>query len=96
MMPDARHDVEGEAIFKGKGNCSSCHASTGTGTRLGPDLTDDEWLHIDGSYEAIVALVRKGVPKPKEAPVPMAPLGGAALTDSEVVSVARYVYGLSH
>jgi putative heme-binding domain-containing protein len=30
---------EGERIFKGKGNCSSCHMVGGSGGRLGPDLS---------------------------------------------------------
>lgn len=95
-LSHAAPPVDGKAIFQGKGNCSSCHGEGGTGTRMGPDLTDGEWLHIDGSYEAIVALIRKGVAEPKESPVSMAPMGGAKLDDAEVAAVARYVYGLSH
>ena len=29
----------GEAIFRGKGNCASCHMVRGEGGRMGPDLT---------------------------------------------------------
>lgn len=76
-------------------NCALCHGEDGSGTSLGPDLTDGEWLHADGSYESIVALVKKGVPRPKRAPGPMLPMGGAALTDEQVAAVACYVYGLT-
>jgi putative heme-binding domain-containing protein len=30
----------GRAIFTGKGNCTSCHRVNGTGSRLGPDLSE--------------------------------------------------------
>jgi putative heme-binding domain-containing protein len=32
--------VRGKAIFEGKGECTSCHRVRGTGSRVGPDLTD--------------------------------------------------------
>ena len=32
--------VRGQAIFVGKGNCTSCHRVNGKGSRLGPDLSD--------------------------------------------------------
>jgi putative heme-binding domain-containing protein len=31
--------ARGQALFTGKGNCSSCHRVGGTGSRVGPDLT---------------------------------------------------------
>ena len=32
--------VRGKAIFEGKGNCASCHRVRGSGSRIGPDLTE--------------------------------------------------------
>jgi cytochrome c oxidase cbb3-type subunit III len=32
--------VRGQAIFEGKGACTSCHRVGGTGSRIAPDLTD--------------------------------------------------------
>jgi putative heme-binding domain-containing protein len=32
--------ANGRALFEGKGNCQSCHRVLGTGSRLGPDLSD--------------------------------------------------------
>jgi len=32
--------ARGQAIFDGKGACASCHRVRGTGSRIGPDLTD--------------------------------------------------------
>jgi mono/diheme cytochrome c family protein len=95
--PDAHSpEPDGRAIYAGKGNCGTCHGRTGTGTSMGPDLTDGEWLHIDGSVDSIAALVKRGVPEPIEASVAMPPRGGAPLTDPEVAAVARYVHALSH
>ncbi|HSR43203.1 MAG TPA: DUF4168 domain-containing protein, partial [Longimicrobiales bacterium] len=52
---------EGRAVFSGQGACFSCHGPDGTGTPIGPNLTDETWLHIDGSFDAIVGLVNTGV-----------------------------------
>lgn len=86
---------QGRAIFQGKGNCVSCHGVDGRGTPLGPDLTDAEWLNIDGSLDSIRALIRAGVPKPKKYVAPMPAMGGAKLSPAELDAVARYVLELS-
>ncbi len=88
--------AKGRAVFSGTGNCFACHGATASGTAIGPNLTDASWLNIDGSYAAIVGLVRTGVPHPKQYPAPMPALGGAALSASQVCAVAGYVYSVSH
>jgi cbb3-type cytochrome c oxidase subunit III len=85
----------GKAIFEKKGNCFTCHGKDAKGTVLAPNLTDAQWLHVDGSFEQISALITAGVPKPKKAPAPMPPMGGAKLSKEEVAAVARYVVSLS-
>jgi mono/diheme cytochrome c family protein len=85
----------GARIFRTKGNCVSCHAADGTGTALGPDLTDGQWLNIDGTFDEIVALVRAGVPAPKRYPTPMPPMGGGRLSKRDIEAVARYVLELA-
>ena len=45
----------GQKIFQGKGLCYACHGKDARGTPLAPNLTDSEWLNIDGSLPAIVA-----------------------------------------
>lgn len=87
---------EGRAVFTGQGACFSCHGPDGTGTPIGPDLTDELWLHIDGTYDAIVTLVNSGVPEPKEHPAPMLPRGGTGIDDEQVRAVAAYVWTLTH
>jgi mono/diheme cytochrome c family protein len=88
--------AQGDSIFHGKGNCYACHGSNAQGT-VGPNLTDAEWLHSDGSYDAIVKQVTTGVPKEEsKSGIVMPPRGGSTITDDEVKAVAAYVYSLSH
>ena len=85
---------QGQAIFTGAGNCFTCHGMDAKGTALAPNLTDAEWLNIDGTHPAIVTLVKTGVPTPKTHPAPMPAMGGATLTDDQVNQVAAYVWSL--
>ena len=91
----AEAQVSGKAVFQGKGNCHTCHGANGTGTELAPNLTDGEWLNINGSLAAIKGLIRSGVPKPKKFPGAMPAKGGAELTNAEIDAVAAYVHSLS-
>lgn len=86
---------EGEQIFAGDGLCATCHGTDGTGTPMGPDLTDDEWFHIEGSYEEIVQLVIDGVQQPEQFPTPMVPRGGSDISDEQVRAVSAYVWTLA-
>jgi mono/diheme cytochrome c family protein len=90
--------AEGKQIFSGAGICMSCHGPNGEGIpNLGANLTDDEWLHIDGSYESIVQNILNGVSAQESSSgVPMPPKGGTAITDEQVRAVAAYVWTLSH
>src|SRR5881394_2314401 len=58
--------ASGNTIYHTTGNCFTCHGPDGTGTPLAPDLTDSQWLNIDGSYDATVKTVTTGVPTPKD------------------------------
>ncbi len=88
--------AQGKTIFTGAGLCHTCHLADGTGGPLAPNLTDDQWLNVDGSYEAIINLVMTGVPQPKQHPGIMLPKGGSTITDEEVRAVAAYVWTLGH
>lgn len=85
---------EGRELFSGGGVCHSCHLD-GTGGPLGPDLTDDTWINVDGEYLSIVELVKTGVPQPIEHLGSMLPRAGMPLTDAQVEAVAAYAYMLS-
>jgi glucose/arabinose dehydrogenase/mono/diheme cytochrome c family protein len=89
----------GDRIYHGQvggATCAGCHGATGTGTSLGPNLADTQWLWSDGSYRAIAKTIAAGVPEPKQYRSPMPPMGGAQLTDDQVSAVAAYVWALSH
>lgn len=88
----------GDSVFHGQaggGTCYVCHGQDGTGSAVGPNLTDGTWLNTDGTLEGITKTVQSGVPTPKEAPAPMPPMGGATLTPDQVRAVAAYVHSLS-
>lgn len=86
---------QGRTVFESAGFCYTCHGQNGEGTQLGPDLTDDAWLHVDGSYEQIVDLIDAGVPEAKEFPGVMVPRGGSGISDDDLRAVAAYVWSLS-
>jgi mono/diheme cytochrome c family protein len=87
--------AEGATIFAGEGICYSCHMQGGAGGPLAPNLTDNVWINIDGSYESIVRNIMTGVPEPKEHPSPMLSKGGSAISDEQVRAVGAYVWTLS-
>ena len=87
---------QGDSIFHSSGNCYACHGANAQGA-VGPNLTDAEWLHSDGSYDAIVKQITTGVPQAEsKSGIMMPPMGGATLTEDQVKAVAAYVYSLSH
>jgi mono/diheme cytochrome c family protein len=71
--------------------CSVCHGLDGAGTQLGPSLRDNDWIHISGTPEEIVGIIRTGVPTPSEFPVPMPPMGGGAFDDHQLQSLVAYL-----
>jgi len=87
---------EGQKVYAGPGLCSACHGPQAKGINgLGPNLTDAEWLHSSGTYDALVAQVTAGVPATKSrSGVAMPPKGGAALTDAQIRAVAAYIWSL--
>ncbi len=98
--PGATKDevASGRRIFVGEvdgGTCGGCHGSDAKGTPIGPDLTTGKWLWGDGSLQAITQTIINGVPRPKEHPGAMPPMGGAQLSQQDVAAVAAYVWAIS-
>lgn len=58
-MADTPGITEGQEIFKT--NCTPCHGTAGEGNGVGPNLTDDYWLH-SGSISDIFKSVKYGWP----------------------------------
>jgi mono/diheme cytochrome c family protein len=88
---------QGKTIFEGAGICTSCHGPAGEGIpNLGGNLTDSDWVHSDGSYEALVATITNGVTaEASTSNVPMPARGGTNITDDQVRAAAAYVWTLS-
>lgn len=88
--------AQGDSLFHTTGNCYACHGANAQGA-VGPNLTDAEWIHSDGSYDAIVKQINVGVTAEQaKSKIPMPPKGGATITDDQVKAIAAYVYSLSH
>jgi len=56
---DAAGITEGQEIFKT--NCTPCHGNAGEGNQVGPNLTDDYWLH-GGTANDLFKTVKYGWP----------------------------------
>ncbi len=88
--------AKGDEIFHGSGLCFACHGNDAKGA-VGPNLTDDQWLHSKGTYDDIVKQILSGVPKEQsKSGNIMPPKGGSSISDDEVKAVAAYVWSLSH
>lgn len=88
--------AEGRTVY-GSSNCGVCHGATGTGGRSGPNLADDTWIWVNPAqpvHPQLVTIIRNGVPEPREAQVPMPPMGGRQLTEQQLNAVAAYVGSL--
>ena len=86
----------GRELFNGAGSCFACHGQDGTDGQLAPDLTDDDWLNVDGTYPAIIDLINTGVEAPREFPGIMLPRAGMPLSDEDVAALAGYVWSLAN
>ena len=85
-LTDADSIAKGQAIFTSTTSlCSSCHRPD-LGGLVGPNLTDDQWLHGCSTAE-IVHNITTGFP-----PRGMLPYGGGPkLTDQQLLQVASFV-----
>lgn len=89
----------GDSLFHGligATSCQACHGPGGDQGTVAPVLTDSEWLHSDGSWEAIYNTVKSGVLTPTKYTSVMPPDGGVPMTDEQRHAVSAYVYKLSH
>ncbi len=59
QLADGAGITEGTEIFKT--NCAACHGNVGEGNQVGPNLTDNYWLH-GGSLNDIFKSVKYGWP----------------------------------
>jgi len=59
-MEDQNALDEGKSMYRGL--CSGCHGGAAKGGK-GPSLTDDKWLHGDGTDKSIATIIQRGVPR---------------------------------
>ena len=99
--------ASGDALFRRKGKCLSCHGSGGKGIEgLGPNLQDTVWLHGDGSFAFIERTIVRGIGAPKVSTMGMPSFGrvpgvdvsavSTTLSPEEIYHITAYVYALSH
>lgn len=93
--------LAGERLFN-NGSCVHCHGKDAKGGPYGPNLTDDEWVQIDGSFDALAQVIASGVPADKQKlpssqrAFAMRPRGGMQYTDEQILNLAGYVWLISH
>lgn len=89
LLTDAASLAKGKEIFTGTNNlCYTCHKADGGGM-VGPNLTDDYWIH-GCSLEQIMKNITTGFPEKG-----MLPYGSNnKLTDEQLLQVASYVISL--
>ena len=76
--------AKGKTVFTT--NCAACHGQNAQGI-VGPNLTDDYWLH-GGKYPEIIKTITKGVPAKG-----MIAWGGV-LSKDQIKDVASYIWSL--
>jgi len=90
--------IERGAVIYRQGTCPVCHHWEGQGNRRGPDLTDDEWLHGDGSLTAVRQAIesgfRHGAGRRFRGKYEMWPFGGMELDEPDVDALTAYVWSL--
>lgn len=87
VRTDAESLAKGEAIFNGMRNlCHTCHRKDMGGV-IGPNLTDDNWLHGCATGD-LATNIKTGFPVKG-----MLPYGsGQPLTDEELEQVVSYIF----
>jgi cytochrome c oxidase cbb3-type subunit 3 len=67
--------------------CALCHGKAGQGS-IGPNLTDQYWIHSKGEITGILAAIRAGFPEKGMPP------WGAVIPEDEQAPLAAYVISL--
>jgi cytochrome c oxidase cbb3-type subunit 3 len=84
--PDEEILARGRAVFASS-MCSSCHRNDGGGNTIGPNLTDEYWLH-GGSIKSIYSSINTGVVEKGM------PAWGKTMSPKDVRDVAFFIMSL--
>lgn len=86
LFTDASSLEEGKQIYK-EMNCFACHGMNGEGNAIGPNMTDEYWLH-GCKIQDVVNIIKNGVPAKG-----MTPFKGQ-LSDEKILKVSSYVLSM--
>lgn len=86
QLTDAASLESGKKIYNDK-LCYSCHGMLGEGNAVGPNLTDEYWLH-GGKLENLMEVMKNGVPAKGMAPFK------DQLSEEQILQVVSYVLSL--
>lgn len=83
LLSDEASLSEGKTIYA-EMNCAACHGNDGEGNVIGPNLTDDFWIH-GCSFTEVFNIIKNGEPLKG-----MTPFKGQ-LSDEKIQKVSSYV-----
>lgn len=84
LLTDEASLTEGAAIYD-EMNCFTCHGKKGEGNAVGPNLTDDYWIH-GCDFTSVFNIIKNGNPAKGMTPFK------AQLSDTRIQKVASFVY----
>jgi len=85
-LTDEASLAAGKKIYKEK-LCATCHGAAGEGNAIGPNLTDEFWIH-GGAFKDVVSVIKNGVLAKGMTPYK------DQLTPNQIDQVASYVLAL--
>lgn len=85
-LTDAADLDEGKAIYN-EMSCFACHGMLGEGNAIGPNLTDDAWLH-GCDFPSVFAIIKNGDPAKGMTAF------RAQLSDNRIRKVSSYVMSM--
>lgn len=86
LLTDATSIEDGKTIYK-EMNCFACHGMNGEGNAIGPNMTDEYYLH-GCKIQDVVNVIKNGVPAKGMTPFK------AQLSDEKILKVASYILSL--
>lgn len=87
FTPDSTAFINNGKVVFTDNNCGSCHRADGGGNSIGPNLTDEYWLH-GGHIKDVFGTVKNGVVEKGM------PAWGKALSPQQVRDVTFYILSL--
>ena len=86
LLTDAADLEEGKKIYSDM-NCFACHGMNGEGNAIGPNMTDDYWIH-GCDFQSVFNVIKNGEPAKG-----MTAFKGQ-ISDSQIQKVSSYVISL--